>query len=56
MLRKEDYVNMERYRITKREQEACWRKCTVLGKYKPKTWTVHYDELVLDNTRRVIEK
>lgn len=49
MLRKEDYVNMERYCITKRKQEARWRKRTGSGKYKPKTWTGHDDKLVLDH-------
>lgn len=49
MLRKEDYVNMEKYRITKRKQEARWRKRTGSGKYRPKSWTGHDDELVLDH-------
>ena len=48
MLRKEDYVDMEKYLITKCKQEARWRKRTGSGKYKLKSWTGHDDKLVLD--------
>lgn len=49
MLRKEDYVDMEKYLITKCKQKARWRKRTGSGEYKPKSWTGHDDKLFLDH-------
>ena len=40
---------MEKYRITKRKQEARWRKRAGSVKYKLKSWTGHDDKLVLDH-------
>lgn len=47
MLRKKQYKNLEKYKITSRKQRRRYYQKTAI--YKPSSWTTEQEELILEH-------